>query len=180
VPLRAALELDRFGIVAHVLSRREGCTADKCDALGAFNDASHVLANLRDHVFEDEVTKYTAMWNAPRPDAATLAAVGPTAPLPGNLTPAPGSVSPRYDFPSSQSIPPVNIMANEPSGPRGSGALPNGDAGAAAALTPVPPRRPPQVRAGPAGAARPAAARPDNGDLPIEPTAPRGNAQTPR
>jgi hypothetical protein len=153
VPLRAALELDRFGIVAHVLAKREGCSAEKCDTLGRFSDSSHVLANLRDHTFDDEVTKYTAVWNAPKPESTTVAAAPPTAPVPSNLTPPPASVSPRYDFPSSQSIPPVSIMANEPRGGSNAAAAPS-DPNA----TPVPPRRPPQVRSAP----RPAAARPDD------------------
>jgi hypothetical protein len=157
VPLRAGLELDRFGIVAHVLAKREGCSAEKCDALARFTDSSHVLANLRDHTFDDEVTKFTALWNAPKPEPTTIAAAPPTAPVPSNLTPPPASVSPRYDFPSSQSIPPVSIMANEPRG------APAGGTAAQAApgdpnATPVPPRRPPQVRSAP----RPAVARPDD------------------
>src|SRR5262249_13930780 len=32
-PLRTALELDRFGLVAQVLKEREACTADRCDTL---------------------------------------------------------------------------------------------------------------------------------------------------
>jgi hypothetical protein len=152
VPLRAALELDRFGIVAHVLAKREGCSAEKCEALARFTDSSHVVANLRGHTFDDEVAKHTAMWNAPKPEAAALAAAPPTAPVPSNLTPPPASVSPRYDFPSSQSIPPVSIMANEPRD--GAGAA----QAAPADSTPVPPRRPPQVRSAP----RPAGARPDD------------------
>src|SRR5712692_3147987 len=32
-PLRTALELDRFGLVAQVLKEREACTLDRCDAL---------------------------------------------------------------------------------------------------------------------------------------------------
>ena len=99
VPRRAALELDRVGIVAHVLSRREGCTVEKCDALLGFKDSSHVLANLRDHTFEDEVMKYTAIWNAPKPEGATIAAVAPTSPLPAHLTPAPAPVSPPLRLP---------------------------------------------------------------------------------
>ena len=80
VPMRTALELDRFGLVAHVLAKREGCTAEKCEALARFNDASHVSANLRGRTFEDEVTKYTALWNAPRQDVAIAAPTGPVAP----------------------------------------------------------------------------------------------------
>ena len=43
-PLRTALELDRFGIVAHVLGN-QGCTPENCDALMRFHDPSKVLAN---------------------------------------------------------------------------------------------------------------------------------------
>src|SRR5262249_55678127 len=58
-PLRAALELDRFGIVAHVLSN-QGCTPENCDALMRFHDSSKVLDNLRNSTFEEQVKKYTA------------------------------------------------------------------------------------------------------------------------
>ena len=162
VPLRTALELDRFGIVAHVLAGRNGCTVDKCDALTRFNDPSHLLANLRDHAFEEQVTKSAAIWNASlraAPEGASVAVLAPTPALPQNLSPAPTTVAPRYDFPSSQSIPPVNIMVPEPPAPRVS-AAPNGPPAAApvegnsqTAITPVPPRRPPQGRVPPAAAA---------------------------
>ncbi len=69
-PLRTALELDRFGLVAQVLKERESCTADRCDALTRFRDSTRVLGNLRDQTFEEQVKKYTAIWNAPaRPRA---------------------------------------------------------------------------------------------------------------
>jgi len=51
-PLRTAVELDRFGLVAQVLKEREGCTVDRCDALTRFRDSTRVLANLRDRTFE--------------------------------------------------------------------------------------------------------------------------------
>src|SRR5215470_17190225 len=108
-PLATALEIDRFGIVAHVLAARHGCTAGKCDALTWFGDDSHVLANLRDHTFDEEVAKFAVNWNSPSRAAIDSAAAEPPHPTPPALT-----VSPRYDFPSAQSIPPVNIMAPEP------------------------------------------------------------------
>ena len=37
-PLRTAIELDRFGLVAQVLKEREGCTVDRCDALTRFRE----------------------------------------------------------------------------------------------------------------------------------------------
>lgn len=150
-PLRAALEQDRFGIVAHVLARR-GCTAEKCDALDLFSDPSHLLANLRDHVFDDQVTKFAASWNGTSRPAADAA---PAAPL------RPAAVSPQYDFPSADSIPPVNIMAPEPglrSGTATNQAPPPAGSPRTSAA-PIPPRRPPQGRS-PVAAARPPAHRP--------------------
>ncbi len=144
-PLLTALEVDRFGIVAHVLAQRHGCTAAKCDALPWFSDRSHVLANLRDHTFDEQVAKFAAIWNNPSRVAIDGAAAEPPRP-----TPAPLTVSPRYDFPSSQSIPPVNIMAPEQPAPRGAqngqSVAPSGDGNPRPAVAPVPPRRPPQGR----------------------------------
>jgi hypothetical protein len=154
-PLLAALEVDRFGIVAHVLAQRHGCTAAKCDALTWFTDHSHVLANLRDHTFNEQVAKFAAIWSNPSRVAVDGAAAEPPHPAPAPLT-----VSPRYDFPSSQSIPPVNIMAPEQPAPRGppngQSAAPSGDGNARPTATPVPPRRPAQGRApAAAGGSRP-------------------------
>jgi hypothetical protein len=146
-PLLRALEIDRFGIVAHVLATRHNCTAGKCDALAWFSDDSHVLTNLRDHTFDEQVAKFAANWTSPsRAAAIDNAAAEPPRPAPPALT-----VSPRYDFPSAESIPPVNIMAPEPAAkpaapPNGQSAAPSRDANARPAAAPVPPRRPPQAR----------------------------------
>jgi hypothetical protein len=154
-PLRIAVELDRFGLVAQVLKEREGCTVDRCDALTRFGDSTRVLANLRDRTFEEQVKKYTAIWNAPRPAEGVVAAAGPPVALPA-AAPGPGTVAPRYDFPSAKSIPPVSIMAPEAPAPRESprDAVPAAQSAAVApsvptSITPVPPRRPPQVRVAP-------------------------------
>jgi hypothetical protein len=173
-PLRAAIELDRFGLVAHVLADREGCTAERCDAVAAFQDQSRVMANLRDRSFDEQVKRYTASWNAPRPADGVVAAVGPPVSLPGAT--GPGTVAPKYDFPSSKSIPAVSIMAPEGPPPKDSArdtapmrdvmpqsmptpppsheaavsppAIdPQPNAASPVTPTPVPPRRPPQVRA---------------------------------
>lgn len=151
-PVLAAFELDRFGIVAHVLASRHGCTAESCPALAWFGDYSHVRANLRDHTFDEEVAKFAAFWNSP----SRTAMDGPPGEAP-RFAPAPAAVSSRYDFPSSQSIPPVNIMVPETPSPRGApnaqAATPSGEGSPRPAAAPTPPRRP--VRA-----ARPAAPRP--------------------
>ena len=191
-PLRTALELDRFGIVAHVLANRNGCTADKCDALTRFSDPSRVLSHLRDRTFDEQVTKFAANWNGPPATASDgTPAVPTTVALPQNLNPGPGMVSPRYDFPSSQSIPPVNIMVPESPAPRvgaapgGQPAAVPGDGNSRANITPVPPRRPPQARTPPAAAA----SRPSNpqpavpiavGETPTDGAVPRPSSSTQR
>jgi hypothetical protein len=87
VALRATIELDRFGIVAHALSRRDGCTVERCDALMRLHDTSHVLANMSDRIFDELVAKYTASWNSPsHPGPAeaagpAVAVVAPAAPI---------------------------------------------------------------------------------------------------
>jgi hypothetical protein len=190
-PLRTAIEFDRFGLVAHVLTEREGCMADHCDALARMRDSTRVAANMRDHTFEEQVKKYTAIWNTPHPADGLVAAVGPPVALPGAA--GPGTVAPRYDFPSSKSIPPVSIMAPEgapphepapqrdaatprdvlpqrepapPPQPAAAAEPPAQSAAIApaapAAFTPVPPRRPPQVRVAPPP--RSAPPRPEAGD----------------
>jgi hypothetical protein len=164
-PMRAALELDRFGIVAHVFARR-GCTPQKCDALDGFNDGSHVVANLRNNVFDDQVTKFTAVWNAPHPAVADASPVAPVASAPAApvVPPRPPAVvSSKYDFPSADSIPAVNIMVPEP-GPRGGAAAntqpASADGAAKPASPPVPPRRPQTAQSRPAPPRAPAAPRP--------------------
>jgi hypothetical protein len=90
-PLRTAIELDRFGLVAQVLKERDGCTVERCDALTQLRDSTRVLGNLRERTFEQQVKKYTAIWNAPRPATGVVAAAGPSVALPG--TSGPGSVA---------------------------------------------------------------------------------------
>ncbi len=159
-PLRTALELDRFGIVAHVLGH-QGCTPENCDALMRFHDPSKVLANLRNHTFEEEVKKYTAIWDR-RPHGV-----------------AEPEVSQKYEVPPSN--PPVSVMAPEAPSPREATAPESSEAvpqplsprpvleapqavlppaGAeppaqSAPVPPMPPRRPPQVRAQPLRPAAP-------------------------
>ena len=96
-PLRTAVELDRFGLVAQVLKEREGCTVDHCDALTRFHESTRVLGNLRDRTFEEQLKKYTAIWNAPRPAERVVS--GSSVALPetnGPGTVASGSAPPPH------------------------------------------------------------------------------------
>ena len=64
--LRLALETDRYGMVAHVLSVRDSCTPLLCDSYVLLHDPDRVQANLRDRLFDRYVERYTAEWAAHR------------------------------------------------------------------------------------------------------------------
>ena len=134
VPLRRSLETDRFGLVAHVLATREGCTSQNCKTLALLRDAQHVRANLSGEAFERHLDHYLTVWNQP---AGAPLADGAQLPPPGiaqsNL-PGPRRVSANVDFPSAASIPPISIMNPEPTGP----VLPGVAAAAAANPNPLP------------------------------------------
>lgn len=144
VGLRRAVEADRFGVVAHVLATRYGCTADRCPALQLMRDAQRVSANLSQRPYDDYITRYSAAWTGSAPgstSAASPSAAGGVAPpsLAGTAAAAPNARPPGPDvfFPSADSIPPVNIMTAEP--------VREPDTTASAPTTPIPPRRPAQA-----------------------------------
>jgi hypothetical protein len=118
--LRQSAEIDRYGIVAHVLAARDGCTADQCQAFALLNDASRVSTNLADRPYDLLVARYAAAW----PAAAEPPVAARSSPPPA-LAAAPAAAGglglrvpgPNVFFPSAASIPPVNIMNAEPSAP---------------------------------------------------------------
>jgi hypothetical protein len=117
-PLRHALEADPFGLLAHVLATRDGCTADNCPPLRLLGDAGHVRTNLIAHTLDRYVDQFREAW-ARSPDL-------PLAELPGGAEPT-GAIAPNaagkrkatvnIDFPNADSIPAVSIMNPEPNGP---------------------------------------------------------------
>lgn len=114
--LRRAAETDRFGIVAHVLSGREGCSAQQCDVFALLTDTTRVASNIADRTYESYVERYAANWPASptRPLASGAAPAGPVT----ASNAAPGlpahPAGPDVFFPSAASIPPVSIMTSEP------------------------------------------------------------------
>jgi hypothetical protein len=171
--LRQPIEADRFGIVAHVLSVRDSCTPLLCDSFALLHEASRVQANLKERVFDGYVARYTAEWAAHTQKPAMPMAEGAnnltTASVPPSPAPAPASVvSPKYDFPSAASIPPVSIMTPEPAGPPEAK-----QAATPPASAPLPPRRPTTPRPpAPAAAARATAPPPPQTIVPPVPTPP--------
>jgi hypothetical protein len=134
--LRHAVEADRFGIVAHVLADRDGCTADRCNTFGLLRDASQVSDNLGRRKYESVVMHYATEWlqsalsqvAVNTPAASPLPAPAPAAPLApaqNSASAASGKATPNgLYFPSSASIPAVSIMNAEPTGPQQQGAAP--------------------------------------------------------
>ena len=154
--LRRAIELDRFGIAAHVLAVRDGCTAERCAAFALLGDADVIKSNLKAQVFNQYVSRYAVDWNK---FAATVDKLAP-APLASVLESTAPSKTPlgsKYSFPSAASIPPVSIMNAEPM-------LPKQATDAQAAQPPAPP-------AGPGNAPAPAAPKrpqpPEAAPLPL-------------
>jgi hypothetical protein len=165
--LRRSIALDRYGVVAHVLAERDGCTAETCDAFAWIGDPAVLRTNLRGRVFDTYVARYASSWDVAKPAEPVAPAPRAAAPQ-AEAAPAepakPGTnFAGRYDFPSAASIPPVSIMAPEPGGQQSSGTA----SSEAAAVTPTPPRRPTPQRA-----ARPAPANPPTQLVPPAPSAP--------
>ena len=102
--LRRSVERDRYGLMAYVLTVRDRCQPEQCAAFQALTDHNQIAANMAEKIYEDTVTRRASSWNAPAP-VGTIAAL-PQAVQTGRPTTA--------EFPSSASIPPINIMTPEP------------------------------------------------------------------
>ena len=121
--LRRNAEWDWFGVVAHVLAMREGCTAASCAALAVLNRPQRVRTNLARSAFDATVARYASAWSTAHERTDLAQPAEPTAPTDQVATgaaPAPAA-SPRtpnnYFFPSANSIPAVSIMTPEPDDP---------------------------------------------------------------
>jgi hypothetical protein len=140
---RRAIELDRYGIAAHVLAVRDGCTTERCAPLAMFQDTGALKANLKVRAFDSYVARYASAWNKPEygSDRLPQAAAAPPPSVANAAEPHP--VDSKYDFPSSASIPAVSIMNAEPPPPKEqTGAASAHTDKPAAANPPVPPKRP--------------------------------------
>jgi hypothetical protein len=121
-PLRLAIETDRYGFVAHVLSVRDSCTPLLCDSYVLLHDPDRVQANLRERLFDRYVDRYAVKWATQTQPATTPVAETPspyaTASVPTAAPAPPTAAAPsKFDFPSAASIPPVSIMNAEPGAP---------------------------------------------------------------
>jgi hypothetical protein len=127
--LRRAVERDRYGLMAYVLTARDRCTPSACRAFRSLTETRQIAANMEDRVYESLIMRHASSWNAPAQSATGLVAALPPSVPTGKPTNA--------EFPTSASTPPVNIMTPEP--PLGAAPKPSSSA-AAAPASPAAPR----------------------------------------
>ena len=106
VALRRAVERDRYGLMAYVLTTRDRCTAQACALFRSLTNKNQIAANMDERVYENLVTRYAPSWNAPPQAASGLLAGLPTSVPTGKPTNA--------EFPTAASTPAVSIMTPEP------------------------------------------------------------------
>ncbi len=107
--LRRAIERDRYGLIAQVLTVRDGCNLSVCPFFQSLTNTAQISINMTEKAYEGFVGQYLPAWNAPPAPASAPVA---TSVLPPSV---PGGKPLSGDFPaSSASIPPVNIMTPEP------------------------------------------------------------------
>jgi hypothetical protein len=138
--LRRTIERDRYGLVAHVLTTREGCTlSSPCPFFQSLTNSAQISSNMSENLYDGFVGRYAPSWNAP--PAAGAGGPAPVAAL-GTVPPPGRPVS--GDFPSASSIPPINIMTPE-----------TAPQGAQAAQRPAEPGASPPARSAPAAVINP-------------------------
>lgn len=165
--LRRVIERDRFGLAAQVLATREQCTPAACDVYRSLTDRKQIAANMTERAYDGFVSRHAAAWGAPQTAAA------PQAPAVAGLpVTAPAGRPTNADFPTAASIPPVNIMGNEP--PAAAPAAPP-----PAARTAAPPPQTQQVPAAAIAPPSPSPARASAFPSPSQQAAPRPAAAAP-
>jgi len=78
--LEISLQQDTFGIAANVLVLRNGCTAERCEALAAFQHPARLRTNIRERIFEANVARHAGAWQEKTPSTAASAPANSPAP----------------------------------------------------------------------------------------------------
>ncbi|MCA1453512.1 hypothetical protein I6F35_09825 [Bradyrhizobium sp. BRP22] len=172
--LRRAIERDRYGLMAYVLTVRDHCTPASCAAFSSLGTTQQIASNMDEHLYENLITRYAPSWNAPQP-ANTAAAAGaiPGAGVLGALpTSVPTGKPTNAEFPSAANTPPISIMSPEPA------SKPSPPAAAAATTPPAPRAAPAASTTPPAAAKKQAAAKrpPAPAPVPLAPAPPASTA----
>ncbi|MGE3148839.1 MAG: hypothetical protein AB7K04_07210 [Pseudorhodoplanes sp.] len=183
--LKQASEADRFGIVAHVLTVRDRCTATACDAFRYLTENAQITAHMRDDSFGQIVARHAAGWLSAVAAASPAQSGSAQNAAEKSSTNAAASQG-NWNYPSAASIPPVSIMNSEPGIPAGiapaanSGSHNNAGNNGSEAATPSPPPAPRrQAATPPPKRSNPPAAAPSRAQTPAPPPAARAAANTP-
>lgn len=146
--MRRVLERDRYGLVAQVLTTRDRCEPSACEAFRSLTDHKQVAANMTDKTYDNFVGRHSLAWGVSLPATAGVSApaLAATTAFPAPTVPTGKPTS--ADFPTSASIPPVNIMGTEPAAPASRAAAPS-------QVTPVAPPRSPSATANAASGTSP-------------------------
>ena len=107
-PLVNNLSADRFGLVAQVLTARDRCSAESCEAFEWMPGRDQLVANMKTRAYESRISRFSSNWRDKPAGAALATHTSPSAP---SGTPV------NINFPTAASIPPVSIMSNEPGMP---------------------------------------------------------------
>ncbi|OPF93735.1 hypothetical protein I8G32_03248 [Rhodopseudomonas palustris] len=144
--LRRAIERDRYGLIAYVLSSQDRCQPTDCAAFRSLTDSSRIAANIGDHLYETTLTRYAPSWGGlpMTAVAGSVPAAAATLPVPGTpaltgVTEAPSGKPTDIDFPTSASIPPVSIMTEPTPAKPAAAAATNAKSAPAAKKPPAPP-----------------------------------------
>jgi len=160
--VRRAVERDRYGLMAYVLTARDHCTPSDCAAFRAVTDRNQIVANMNERTYEGLVVRYAPSWNMPAVTPGPVAALPPSMPL-GKPTNA--------DFPTAASTPPISIMTPEP-GQTPAPATPRPSASSSPASSSPPPTTAPLPAPRPipaqAAAKKPAAPKPARTAAPVQ------------
>jgi hypothetical protein len=127
--LRHAVELDRFGIVAHVLATRDGCrSSDQCGAFAMLRNITRVSDNLSAGKYEFYVLRHASEWPP----------VAASSPFAANFVSPPNMVSPPVSL-VSPSLASSSALVSPPVVAHAPPAAAAASAPAAVAANPVPP-----------------------------------------
>jgi hypothetical protein len=144
---------------------RDRCTENDCRQYALFADPARIKANMREHVYDATIGRYALAWAAAGPATGSgMAGLAPSSVGSTTLSAFNPSSKP-IDFPNAASIPPVNIMAAEPSSQSAAPAAPKPPAAAnAQAAKPAPAKKQTAAAPKPKAAAAPTSLAPASSD----------------
>jgi hypothetical protein len=77
--LRLAAQNDAYGIYAHILATRDGCTSERCDAFALVGDPSTLKVHLRQRLYANYLAQHRDGWGQPSAGPVTVPTAASTA-----------------------------------------------------------------------------------------------------